>query len=71
MSGSDTSVPASERSSLCKDCVSNASLLIIAGGAVAILLPGLRRCKVLQAFQRDGVVLLAVRRPFAARAPPR
>jgi hypothetical protein len=38
---------------------------------VAILLPGLRRCNVLQAFQRDGVVLLAVRRPFAARAPPR
>jgi hypothetical protein len=43
----------------------------MAGGAVALLFLGLRRCNVLQAFQRDAVVLLAVRRSFAPRAPPR
>jgi hypothetical protein len=41
------------------------------GGAAAILFLGLRHGAALQAFRHDVVVLLAARRPFAARAPPR
>src|SRR5512133_1572098 len=36
-SGTDTSVPANERSPLCKECVSHAPLLVMAGGAAVAL----------------------------------
>jgi hypothetical protein len=70
-SGTDTSVPASERSPLCKDCVSHAPLLVMAGAAAVALFLALPPYRLLQASRIDAVSIAAVRRPFAARAPPR
>ena len=70
-SGTDISVPASERSPLCKECVSHAPLLVMAGGAAFTLFLALRPFRLLQARATGAIVPGAVRRPFAARAPPR
>jgi len=70
-SGTDTSVPANERSPLCKECVSHAPLLVIAGGAVVALFLVQRPYRSLPASQTRAVVRATIRRPFAARAPPR
>jgi hypothetical protein len=70
-SGTDTSVPASERSPLCKECVSHAPLLVIAGAAAIALFLALPPYRLLQASRTGTVTFTAVRRPFAARAPPR
>jgi hypothetical protein len=43
----------------------------MAGGAVVVLFMGLRPFLDPQVFKHDAVVLAAIRRPFAARAPPR
>lgn len=70
-SGTDTSVPASERSPLCKECMSHAPLLAIAGGGAMALLLALQPFRLRQPRLTDAVPSLAVRRSFSARAPPR
>lgn len=70
-SGPDQQLPAGERTSLCKDCVSHAPLLVMAGGAAIAIFLSLQVLGVLRPGRCDAPVLRTARRAFLARAPPR
>jgi hypothetical protein len=70
-SGPDQQLPAGERTSLCKECVSHAPLLAMAGGAAVIFFLTLQVSRTLRPCRFEAPVLRAARRAFLARAPPR
>jgi hypothetical protein len=69
--GPDQQLPAGERTSLCKDCVSHAPLLAMAGGAAVLIFLSLQASGPLLPRRCDAPVLRTTRRAFLARAPPR
>jgi hypothetical protein len=70
-SGPDQQLPAGERTSLCKECVSHAPLLAMAGGAAVAFFLTLQVSGALRPRRFEAPVLRAARRAFRARAPPR
>jgi hypothetical protein len=70
-SGPDQQLPAGERTSLCKECVSHAPLLAMAGGAVVAFFLTLPVSGTLRPSRCQAPALRAARRAFLARAPPR
>lgn len=70
-SGPDQQLPAGERTSLCKECVSHAPLLVIAGGAAVVFFVALQVLGTLRPRRIDALVLRSTHRAFLARAPPR
>ena len=70
-SGPDQQLPAGERTTLCKECVSHAPLLAMAGGAVIVVFLTLQVSGLLRPGRLEAPVLRAARRAFLARAPPR
>jgi hypothetical protein len=70
-SGPDQQLPAGERTSLCKECVSHAPLLAMAGGAAILIFLTLQVSGLLRPRRVDAPVLRTARRTFLARAPPR
>jgi hypothetical protein len=69
--GPDQPLPAGERTSLCKECVSHAPLLTMAGGAAAVIFLALQAAGTLRPRRFDAPALHVARRAFLARAPPR
>jgi hypothetical protein len=70
-SGPDQQLPAGERTTLCKECVSHAPLLAMAGGAAVVLFLALQVAGALRPCRSDAPVRCASRRAVLARAPPR
>jgi hypothetical protein len=70
-SGPDQQLPAGERTSLCKECVSHAPLLAMAGGAAVLFVLALQITGTLRPHRFDVPLPRAARRAFLARAPPR
>jgi hypothetical protein len=70
-SGPDQQLPAGERTSLCKECVSHAPLLAMAGGTAVIIFLALQFSGSLRPRRFDTPALRAAHRAFLARAPPR
>ena len=70
-SGPDQQLPAGERTTLCKECVSHAPLLAMAAGAAGVLFLALQVAGALRPCRFEAPVLRAARRAFLARAPPR
>ena len=70
-SGPDQQMPAGERTSLCKDCVSHAPLLAMAGSSAVVFMLSLLAAGSLRPRHFDAPVLRNARRAFLARAPPR
>jgi hypothetical protein len=70
-SGPDQQLPAGERTSLCKECVSHAPLLLIAGGAAVVFFLALQVLATLRPCRFDAPVLRTSHCAFLARAPPR
>ena len=70
-SGPDQQLPAGERTSLCKECVSQAPLLAMAGGAAVVFFLALQVAGTLRPRRFEAPVLRAARTAFLARAPPR
>jgi hypothetical protein len=70
-SGPDQQLPAGERTSLCKECVSHAPLLVIAGGAAVVFFVALRIAATLRPCRLEAPARCTVHRTFLARAPPR
>ena len=70
-SGPDQQLPAGERTTLCKECVSHAPLLAMAGGAVVVFFLALQVSGALRPCRFEAPVLRGARRAFLARAPPR
>ncbi|MBP7608529.1 MAG: hypothetical protein KA760_03490 [Steroidobacteraceae bacterium] len=69
--GPDQQLPAGERTSLCKECVSHAPLLAMAGGASVVFFLALQFAGTLRPRRFDAPTLRAARTGFLARAPPR
>lgn len=69
--GPDQQLPAGERTSLCKECVSHAPLLAMAGSAAVIFFLALQVVGTLRPCRFDSPALHVARRAFLARAPPR
>ena len=69
--GPDQQLPAGERASLCKECVSHAPLLAMAGGAAVVIFLSLQVVGLLRPHRFDAPALRIARRAFLARAPPR
>jgi len=70
-SGPDQQLPAGERTSLCKECLSHAPLLVIAGGAAALFFVALQVSGSLRPCRPAAPALRSAHRAFLARAPPR
>jgi hypothetical protein len=70
-SGPDQQLPAGERTSLCKECVSHAPLLAMAGSAAVVLFLALQVSGTLRPCRFEAPALRAARRASLARAPPR
>ena len=70
-SGPDQQMPVGERTTLCKECVSHAPLLAMAGTATALLLLALQVASTLQPCRFAAPSLRTAHRAFLARAPPR
>lgn len=69
--GPDQQLPAGERTSLCKECVSHAPLLAMAGSAAVVFFLALQVASALRLRQCQGPASRVARRAFLARAPPR
>jgi hypothetical protein len=70
-SGPDQQLPAGERTTLCKECVSHAPLLAMAGSAAVVFFLALQFFGTLRPCRSDAPASRAARRAFLARAPPR
>jgi len=70
-SGPDQQLPAGERTTLCKECVSHAPLLAMSGGAAVVLFLALQVAGTLRPSRFDVPVWRAAHHAFHARAPPR
>ena len=70
-SGPDQPLPAGERTSLCKECVSHAPLLVIASGAALVFFLALQVSGALRPCRLDAPVPRTAHCAFLARAPPR
>ena len=70
-SGPDQQLPAGERTSLCKECVSHAPLLAMAGGAAVVFFLALQIAGTLRPRRSAAPALRAAGTAFLARAPPR
>jgi len=69
--GPDRQLPVGERTTLCKECVSHAPLLAMAGGAAVVFFLALQVSGTLRPSRFAAPVLRTARRAFLARAPPR
>jgi len=69
--GPDQQLPAGERTSLCKECVSHAPLLAMAGSAAVVFFLTLQVSGTLRPRRFEAPALRTARRAFLARAPPR
>jgi hypothetical protein len=69
--GPDQPLPAGEHTSLCKECVSHAPLLAMAGSAAVVFFLALQVVGTLRPRRFDSLASRVARRAFLARAPPR
>ena len=69
--GPDQQLPVGERTTLCKECVSHAPLLAMAGGAAFVFFLTLQVSGTLRSRRFHAPESRAARRAFLARAPPR